>query len=247
MNTFQDLLRHLWIIRLTLFIGTLGITPVLPGMTVELEQLTSDPSAYRNSSVCVTGVTEGDGINFVLFRPPHRQANRTILVVNKQEGQRYNPVDGHWATICGTVTADERGIFACKLILETAETVQKRPVAGRRTFGVFENTGPETVEIETINDAGDSSAIMTLRPGDITKTVITPGKAKIFALSNDLSRTRLLSTFTLPTVKSSANYFERSTRTFYFRLRAGTMSLLKRDKATEMRKRWEALEQNENN
>lgn len=242
MNTFQDLLRHLWIIRLTLFIGTLGITPVLPGMTVELEQLTSDPSAYQNSSVCVTGVTEGDGINFVLFRPPHRQANRTILIVNKQEGQRYNPVDGHWVRICGTVTADERGMFACKLFLETAQAVQRRPIAGRRIFGVFENAGSETVEIETSNEAGDSSAIMTLRPGDITKTVITPGKAKIFAMSNDLSRTKLLSTFTLPTVKSSANYFERSTRTFYFSLRDGKMSFLKHDKTMEMRKRWEALE-----
>lgn len=244
MNMFQDLLRHLWITRLTLFIGTLGITRVLTGMTVELDQLTRNPTAYQNSYVCVTGVTEGDGINFVLFRPPYRQANRTILVVNKQEGPRYNPIDGHWAEICGKVTADERGMFACKLILETAQAVLRRPIAGRRIFGVFENEGPETVEIEIGNETGDSRTIMTLRPGDIEKTVIAAGKARIFAVSIDLSRTTLLSAFTMPTVKSSPDYFERSTRTFYLSLRDGKMSLLKHDKATEMRKRWEALDKN---
>jgi hypothetical protein len=243
MNTFPDLPRHLWTTKLTAFLATLGLIRVLAASTVELEQVTSDPSAYQNSQVCVTGVTEGDGINFVLFQPPHRQPNRTILVVNKQRGPRYNPVDGHWSKICGTVTADDRGMFACKLFLETAQAVPRRPIAGRRIFGVFENAGPETIEIETTNEPGDSSAIMTLGPGDITKTVIeTPGTAKIFAMSPELSRAKLLTTFTLPTVESSPNKFEKSTRTFYFSLRGGKVSLLRPTKATTMRKRWEALE-----
>jgi hypothetical protein len=242
MNTFQDLQRHLWIIRLTLLLGTLGVARVLPSATVELEQITSDPSAYHDSDVCVTGVTEGDGINFVLFRPPHRQANRSILVVNRQEGSRYRPLDGHWSKICGTVTADDSGLFACKLVLETARPVQRRPIAGRRIFGIFENAGPDTIEIEITNEAEDTSAIMTLRPGDITKTVISPGKGKIFELANDLSRTKLLSTFMLPTVKWSANYFERSTRTFYFSSRGGKVSLLRPNKAATMRERWKAME-----
>jgi hypothetical protein len=210
-------------------------------MTVELDQLTRSPAAYENTDVCVTGVTEGDGINFVLFRPPYRQAKRTILVVNKQEDSRYSPTDGHWAKICGRVIADERGLFACKLVLETAEAVHRTPIAGRRIFGVFENEGPETVEIQTTNEAGDSATIITLSPGDIEKTVITAGKAKIFAVSNDLAPTKVLSVFSMPTVKSSPGYFEKSTRTFYFSLRNGKMSLLKLDKATELRKRREAL------
>ena len=245
MSTVQDLPHHLGMTRLILLMGTLGIAGILPGMTVELDQLTRNPTAYENTDVCVTGVTEGDGINFVLFRPSYRQAKRTILVVNKQEGPRYSPVDGHWAKICGRVTADERGMFACKLVLETAEAVHKNPIAGRRVFGVFKNEGPETVEIQMTNGAGDSTTIMTLSSGDIERTVITSGKAKIFAVSNDLAPTKLLSSFTMPTVKSSAVNFERSTRTFYFSLKDGKMSLLEPNKATGMRKRWEALKKSD--
>ena len=144
--------------------------------------------------------------------------------------------------VCGTVTADEQQYFACNLILENAQALHKRPIPGRRVFGVFENEGAETVRIEIKNKTGNEWTEMILDPGEMTEIVITPGKARLFAVSNDLSRTKLLSTYVMPTVKSAPNYFEKATRTFYFSLRDGKMSLFEHDKATEMRKRWEALD-----
>ena len=244
MYTFRNLLRPLGI-KLTVFIGTLGLAPILPGVTVEFEQLTRNPAAYEGRRVCVTGVTEGDGINFALFRPPHlRQSHRVILVVNTRE-PRYNPVDGHWVKVCGTVTADERRYFACKLVLESADALHKRPIPGHRIFGVFENEGPQTVQIELINKTGDGGTIMTLRPGDIEKTVIVEGKVRILAVTNDLSPTEMLSSHVVPTVKSAPNYFEKPTRAFYCSVRDGKMSLLEPNKAAGMRKHWEVLEKSD--
>jgi hypothetical protein len=246
-NIVPECLNHAWMnLRLIVFVGTLGITQAFACVNVELDQLIRNPTAFDGQCVCVAGVTEGDGINFALFRPPHpSQGNRVILVVNKQEGPRYKPVDGHWVNVCGTVTADERKLFACKLILEDARPLNKPPIPGRRVFGIFENKGPETVRIETMNKTGNESTEMILAPGELTKTVITEGKVRVSALSKDLSPIKLLSTSAMPTVHSARNYFETATRTFYFSLTDGKMLLLKPNKAAEMRKRWEALEKKE--
>jgi len=228
-------------LRLIVLVGALGITPVLPCVPVEFDKLVENPVAYEGRCVCVDGVTEGDGINFALFRPPlPRKSHRVILVVNTR-GPRYNPIDGHWVQVCGTVAADEQHYFACKLVLERAHAVDRRPIPGRRVFGIFENEGPETVRIETMNKTGNESTEMILNAGEMDETVITPGKLRIFAASNDLSQTKLLSAYVMPTVKSAPNFFEYATRTFYFRLKGGKMSLVEPNKATEMRKRWEAL------
>jgi hypothetical protein len=229
-------------LRLIVFVGTLGITQAFACDPVELNQLIRDPIAFEGKCVCVAGVTEGDGINFALFRPPYpRQSHRVILVVNTRE-PRYKPVDGHWVNVCGTVAVDEQQYFACKLILEGARPLNKQPIPGHRVFGIFENEGPETVRIETMNKTGNESTEMILAPGELTKTVVTEGKVRLSALSKDLSPIKLLSASVMPTVHSAPNYFETATRTFYFSVSGGKMSLLKPNQATGMRKRWEALE-----
>jgi hypothetical protein len=232
------------ILKLIVFFGTLGITPIFGCDPVELDQLIRDPRSFEGRCVCVTGVTEGDGIKFALFRPPHPpKSHSVILVVNTRE-PRYNAVDGHWVQICGTVTMDDQQYFACKLILETANPLQKQPAPGLRVFGVFENDGRETLNVQIISNDGTEGTVMILRPGDITETVITAGKIKIFATSADFSRTKLLSEHVMPTVESTSNHFESSTRRFYFSLSARRMSLIKPANAQEMRKRWEAIEKN---
>jgi hypothetical protein len=245
MNMIQANLSQKWmILKLSMFFGILGITSVTACVKVDFDQLVRDPGGYQGSCVCVTGVTEGDGINFALFRPGARQANNTILVVNTR-APRYNPVDGHWVNVCGTVIPDEQRYFACKLVLESAHALDKRPIPGHRIFGVFENDGRQTVKVQVISQAGNEGTVMILRPGDITESVITDGKIKVFAGPDDRAEAKPLSERVMPTIESASNYFERSTRTFYFSIRGGKVSFLKPAEAIGMRKRWEVLKKEE--
>jgi hypothetical protein len=232
----------LWI-SLTMFLGTLGGASAQPCVTVDFNHLVSNPAAYEGTCVSIIGVTDGDGLNFTLFRPPDRGPDRSILVFQKREPPRYRLRDGHWVKVSGVVAIDKTGLFACRLLLENLKALRRAPVPGVRTFGIFANEGPETVQIEMVNTIGDDISQMTLAPGDINKTEISEGKFRILTGSASSLPGKVLSISPLPTVDSASNYFEKSTRTFYFSLRNGKATLLKPRRATVMRDRWETIEQ----
>lgn len=228
---------------LTTLIGTQGVASAKPCVAVDFDHLVRDPAAYEGRCVSITGVTDGDGLNFTLFRPPDRDPHRAILVFQKREPPRYGLRDGHWVKVSGIVAIDETRLFACRLLLENLKTLRRTPVPGVRIFGIFANEGPETVQIEMINKTGNEMAQITLAPGDINKTEITEGKFRILTGSTSSVPGKVLSISALPTVHSASKYFERSTRTFYFALREGKVTPLKPKKATAMRDRWETVEQ----
>jgi hypothetical protein len=228
---------------LTMFVGTRGFASAKPCVTVDFDNLVRNPAAYEGRCVSITGVTDGDGLNFTLFRPTDRDPNRSVLVFQKREPPRYRLRDGHWVKVSGIVAIDKAGLFACRLLLENLKALRRTPVPGVRTFGILANEGPETVQIEMINKTGNEMSQMTLEPGDINKTEITEGKFRVLTGSNSSFPSKLLSISALPTVHSASKYFEKSIRTFYFTLRDGKVTLLKPRRATTMRDRWETIEQ----
>jgi len=233
-------IRLLWT-SLTIIIGVLGVASAEPCTNVGFDDVVKNPAAYEGRCVSITGVTDGDGLNFTLFRPPARDPGRSILVFQKRE-PLYRLRDGHWVKVSGVVAIDKTRLFACRLLLENLKALSKTPVPGVRTFGIFANEGPETLQIEMINNIGDEIAQMTLAPGDINKTEISEGKFRILTESTSSFPPKVLLVSALPTVDSASKYLERSTRTFYFSFRDGKVTLLKPRNATVMRNRWETIE-----
>jgi len=236
----------MWILnhrtKLSFLLALVGLSSASACVHLDLERLIENPRAYEGKRVCVVGVTEGDGVDFAFFKPPHRESSRSILVYQRRDARLYELEDGHWVRLKGIVVPDETGQFACKLLLERLQRLDRRPVPGRRIFGMFENAGPDSVRLVKVNDAENQMFHMTLAPGDIDKTVITDGKIGVFALSPDSSPVRLLSVYPIPASNSAPNYFDKSTQTFYFRVANGTISPVRPDKAQRMRKRWNSLQ-----
>jgi hypothetical protein len=206
-------------------------------MPVDLSQLIQNPATYENKCVCVTGVTEGDGVNFVFFRPPRQQQKQEILVVNKNGPKsRFQPVDGHWYRLCGIVTADERGLFPCKFVLQSAHVIKRRSIPGGRIFGVFRNEGPNTIRIDMIDEKGRAGNMILDVKGFETIAINEIKEIKISAVSEDLSPGKLLSSYMIPDPQFAPRYFDRATSTFYFSIKDGNTILVEPKKAAKIRK-----------
>jgi hypothetical protein len=209
---------------LKLLIRALGRTWLLACMPVDLSQLIQNPATYENKCVCVTGVTEGDGVNFVFFRPPRQQQKQQILVVNKNGPQsRFQPVDGHWYRLCGIVTADERGLFPCKFVLQDAHAIKRRSIPGGRSSVFSEMKARIQIRIDIIDEKGRAGNMILDVKGFDTIAINEIKQIKISAVSGDLSPGKLLSSYVIPDPKVATRYFDSATSTFYFSIKDGNI------------------------
>ena len=236
-------LAHLLQNKLSLSIGVLAIVvPAGGSVSVDFKQLIENPRVYQGKRVSVIGVAEVDGISFVLFQPPRRELSQKIFVGQKLGKPRYNHLNNHWVKITGIADNDEKKIFACKIFLENVQPLPRPPVKGVDAYGVFLNEGPTPVELELFNKAGQLVASATMSPGEIHKTAIVEGQAKIHTATESLLTGRLLSSYPIGSEKSAPEFFESSSRTFYFRIKDGEIVLVRPSDATEVKKRWEQLD-----
>lgn len=236
-------LAHLLPSKFNFCIGILAVAIPTGGIvSVDFDHLIGNPRTYKGKHVSVTGVAQVDGTSFTLFQPPHRELSRTIFVGQKVGKPHYNHLDNHWVKITGIVDTDERNIFACKVFLENVDALPRPPVPSIRVFCVVLNEGPATVRVELVNKAGNESTDMTLSPGEIHKTAVVEGQAKVYTPSESLFTGKLLSSCVVPSEKLAPEFFDSSTRTFYFRIRNGKIALVRPQEATTLKKRWQELE-----
>lgn len=211
-------------------------------MSVDLQQLLEKNEAYKGKRVCVIGVAEVDGISFTLFQPPRRELRRMIVVDRKHGRPSYDQLNNHWVKITGIANIDPEKIFAGRLLLERVEALPRPPIKEVKTYGIFFNEGSDTIRLDVVNKAGNENDSMTLSPGDVLKTVIAEGTARVSLPSTTAFPGQALSACGVPTETSASDLFEESTRTFYFRVRDGRISVVKPQEAQTAKKRWEEIE-----
>lgn len=239
MNIYQDL-HHLSRIRISALrllsgIGALGLSAFAGQQPSTLTELIQSPASYEGKHVTVTGVAIVDGVSFTLFQPPHREISRSIAVVQKLGPPRYNALDNHWVEVKGVLDTSRRGSwdFACRIYLERVRRLDRPPIKGVETYGIFFNNGPGLVKLDLANRLGNEHTEITLARDEIEKTAVAEGIAKIFSVSGaELSQCKI------PSEKSAPELFDASTRTFYFRIHNGSIALVKPDVAGDLKTRW---------
>jgi hypothetical protein len=231
-------LAHLLQNKLSLCIGVIAIAvPAGGSVSVDFKQLIENPRVYQGKRVSVIGVAEVDGISFVLFQPPRRELSQKIFVGQKLGEPRYNHLNNHWVKITGIADIDEQKVFAGKIFLENVQPLPRPPVKGVDVYGVFVNEGPTPVELELFNRAGQLIASATMSPGEIHTTAIVEGQARIYTPAESLFTGKLLSSCPIGSEKSAPEFFENSSRTFYFRIKDAKIALLHPRDATALKKR----------
>jgi hypothetical protein len=155
----------------------------------------------------------------------------------------YDHLNNHWVKVTGVVHIDQERLFACRIVLEDIEVLARQSVKGVRVYGIFFNEGPETIRLDIMNRPGNERDSMTLSPGDVLKTVVVEGTANVSRPSSAASPGPALSTCHMPTETSAPDFFEESTRTFYFRVADGRIKLVKPQQARAAKARWREIEQ----
>lgn len=109
-------------------------------------------------------------------------------------------------------------------------------------IGTYLNEGRRLIELDLISKDGRETTNIPLSPGRIDHAVIGEGQTKVYTPAEGISKRRLLSTISTPTLRTAPEFFERETRTFYFRIIAGKVTLVKpRDLTAGERKRLKAF------
>lgn len=110
--------------------------------------------------------------------------------------------------------------------------------------GVFFNEAHRTLQLNVISADKKDTTIMTLSPGEIGSTAIIEGEARVYTPSKSMTSGRLLSTCSVPNPTAAPGFFEKTTRTFYFRIVGETLKLVKpRDLTAAERRRLKAYKQ----
>ena len=94
-------------------------------------------------------------------------------------------------------------------------------------LGTYLNEGRSLIEVELITRDGREATTIPLSPGRIDRALIRDGKTMIYTPSDESGNRRLIYTIATPTPRTAPQFFERSTRTFYFRIIAGKISLVR--------------------
>lgn len=209
---------------------------------VEFAELTARIGTYVGKRVCVTGLAGVDGISFTLSAPSRLKMREVIAVDRHRNMPNYDRLNNHWVKVTGIVYIDQEKLFACRISLEDIEVLARQSAKGVRIYGIFFNEGPDTVRLDVVNKAENENDSMTLSAGDVLKIVIVEGIVKVSLPSTAAFPSPALSTCIVPTEKSEPEFFEESTRTFYFRVANGRVALVKPQQARVPKERWREIE-----
>jgi hypothetical protein len=103
---------------------------------------------------------------------------------------------------------------------------------------VFINEDRAEIQVNVISEDKKDKTILPLRPGTIERTLFAGGQVKLYTPSKDIVSGRLLFTRSMPTPMTAPKFFERSTRTFYFRVVGGKIILVKPTDLTAKERKW---------
>lgn len=128
------------------------------------------------------------------------------------------------------------------LILHLPCEAARNRSARLEVIGTYLNEGRSLIELDLVSKDGSETTNIPLSPGRIDHAVIGEGQTKVYTPAEEIAKRRLLSTIPTPTPKTAPEFFEKETRTFYFRIIAGKVTLVKpRDLTTNERKRLKAF------
>jgi len=113
------------------------------------------------------------------------------------------------------------------LVLATQSEARSQATARADVIGTYFNEDKILVELNLISKDSKEGTIIPISPRRIDRALITEGQTKLYIPSDQMAKRRLLSTMATPTPKSAPEFFEKETRTFYFRIVGGKVSLVK--------------------
>ena len=122
-------------------------------------------------------------------------------------------------------------------MLQIPDSVASQRKPRDEAIGTYLNKGRGLIEIDVVSKHGRDTTNIPLSPGRIARALIEDGQTKIYAPAEEMAKRRLLSSIPTPTPKTAAEFLEKNTRTFYFRIVAGKISLVRpRDLTTTERR-----------
>jgi hypothetical protein len=111
----------------------------------------------------------------------------------------------------------------------------------REVTGVFFNVGNGTVQLNVRSADKKDTTIMTLSSGQVGSTATVKGEVRVLTPSKNMTSGHLLSSCQVPDPEAAPEFFEKTTRMFYFRIDGGKVTLVKpRDLSGPERRRVKA-------
>jgi hypothetical protein len=126
------------------------------------------------------------------------------------------------------------GLLALVALSETLGAVRDTDATG-----IFINGSHVKIQVSVVSKDEKEAGEMVLPPEAIERSVLfAGGRAKLYTPSKDVVSGRLLFTLPLPTPTTAPEFFERSTRRFYFRVIDRKIVLVRPGDLTSKEKEW---------
>jgi hypothetical protein len=104
---------------------------------------------------------------------------------------------------------------------------------------VFINEGRAKVQINVISKDTREQGVMILPPRAIERSVLfAGGQVRLYTPSKDIVSGRLLFSRSLPSPTTAAEFLEKESRTFYFRVAGRKITLIKPTELSPKEKTW---------
>ncbi len=196
----------------------------------DFERLLRNPKIFNGKRVTLVGLAEIGGSEFFLYpdvRSAKRGENAIFVDAHILNENPYEKLNRHWLKITGTVDMGIRpplGVGECSIVLEQIKLLARPPVPDDSVRAVFQNSTGQTIDIKIPTPNGYSYA-MRIPPETSTKaTVISNDQVTVSKRSGETIAKGALSWDT------DDKYFDRNSRTFYYRISNGRiMRLLPRE------------------
>lgn len=109
---------------------------------------------------------------------------------------------------------------------------------GNEAIAVFINEGRAGIQVNVVSEDKTDKTVLPLHPKQIERTLFKRGQVELYAASEDMVSGRLLFTQRLPTPNTAPEFMEKPTRTFYFRVADGKITLVKPVDLTSKERKW---------
>lgn len=204
----------------------------------EFEEILKNPKNFNGRRVTLVGLAEIGGSEFFLYpdvQSAKRGENAIFVDANILNENPYEKFNNHWLRITGIVDTGIRpplGVGSCSISLERVEPLSHPPVADSSVKGVFKNDTTVTIDVRFSTPSGDGY-IVNLPPGQVSKpSTISAGAVAVTAKSGEpVAQGDLV-------IRPAPNqYFDSANRTYYYRIRYGSITPVVAREASNWRNR----------
>lgn len=204
----------------------------------DFEELLKNPKTFNGRRVTLVGLAEIGGSEFFLYpdvQSAKRGENAIFVDAHILNENPYEKLNNHWLRITGIVDTGIRpplGVGACSISLERVEPLSNPPLADSSIKGVFKNDTTITIDVKFSTPTGDGY-IVNLPPGHVSKpSTISAGAVAVTAKSGEpVAQGDLV-------IRPAPNqYFDSENRTYYYRIKHGSITPVVAREASNWRKK----------